>query len=117
MQRSYTKKSPKRLSHNPKSHTELKMYEKELYPAVEKFLKTEKNCLSEYVGTELSLKRGEKSLRVERVAEELGLVDKLMELRQRVKEDRGDEIKGTFNGILRALGTEMGRRHGEYGEG
>ena len=25
------------------------MYEKELYPAVEKFLKTKKNCLSEYV--------------------------------------------------------------------
>jgi hypothetical protein len=28
----------------------------------------------------------------------------------------GNEIKGTFNGILRALSTEMGRRHGEYGE-
>ena len=51
-----------------------------------------------------------------RVAEELGLVDKLKELRQRVEEERGDEIKGTFNGILRALGSEMGRRHGEYGE-
>jgi hypothetical protein len=51
-----------------------------------------------------------------RIAEELGLVDKLMELRRRVKEERRDEIKGTFNGILRALGTEMGRRHGEYGE-
>ena len=38
--------------------TELKMYEKELYPAVEKFLKAQKNCLSEYVGSELSLKRG-----------------------------------------------------------
>jgi len=72
----------------------------------ETFLKTKKNCLSEYVGTELSLKRGEKSLRVERVAEEMGLVDKLMELRRRVEEERGDEIKGTFNGILRALGSE-----------
>ena len=50
------------------------------------------------------------------VAEELGLIDKLIELRQRVKEKRGDDIKGTFNGILRALGTEMGERHGEYGE-
>ena len=51
------------------------------------------------------------------LAEELGLVDKLMELRRRVEEERGKETKGTFNGILRALGTEMGRRHGEYGEG
>ncbi|MGB7533106.1 MAG: hypothetical protein WA977_09065 [Halobacteriota archaeon] len=93
------------------------MYEKELYPAVEKFLKLQKNCLSEYVGNELSLKRGKNSLRVERVVEELGLVDKLKELRRRVEEERGEEIKGTFNGILRALGTEMGRRHGEYGEG
>jgi hypothetical protein len=50
------------------------------------------------------------------VAEELGLIDKLIERRQRVKEKRGDDIKGTFNGILRALGTEMGERHGEYGE-
>jgi hypothetical protein len=95
---------------------QLKMHGKELYPVAEKFLKLQKNCLSEYVGTELSLKRGEKSLRVERIAEELGLVDKLIELRRRVEEERGDEIKGTFNGILRALGTEMGRRHGEYGE-
>jgi len=30
------------------------MYEKELYPAVETFLKSKKNCLSEYVGNELS---------------------------------------------------------------
>ena len=51
-----------------------------------------------------------------RVAEELGLVDKLIELRRRVEEERGEEIKGTFNGILRALGSEMGRMHGEYGE-
>ena len=41
------------------------MYEKELYPLVEKFLKHQKNCLSEYVGTELSLKRGEKSIRAD----------------------------------------------------
>jgi len=33
------------------------MYEKELYPLVEKFLKAQKICLAEYVGTELSLKR------------------------------------------------------------
>jgi len=43
------------------------MHEKELYPAVEKFLKTEKNCLSEYVGSELSLKRVKTSLRAEGV--------------------------------------------------
>ena len=65
MQRSYIKKSSKRLSHNPKSHTKLKMYEKELYPAVERFLKLQKNCLSKYVGTELSLKRGKTSLRAD----------------------------------------------------
>ena len=42
-----------------------KMHEKDLYPTVETFLKTKKNCLSEYVGTELSLKRGKTSLRAE----------------------------------------------------
>jgi hypothetical protein len=36
-----------------------------LYPAVEKFLANNKNCLSEYVGTQLVLKKGEKSFRVE----------------------------------------------------
>jgi len=41
------------------------MHEKDLYPVVEKFLKTQKNCLSEYVGTELSLKRGKTSLRAD----------------------------------------------------
>ena len=35
-----------------------KVHKKELCPAVEKFLKLQKNCLSEYVGTELSLKGG-----------------------------------------------------------
>ena len=42
-----------------------KVHEKYLYPAVEEFLKTKKNCLSEYVGTELSLKRGKTSLRAD----------------------------------------------------
>ena len=42
-----------------------KMHEKDLYPAVQTFLKTKKNCLSEYVGTELSLKSGKTSLRAE----------------------------------------------------
>ena len=41
------------------------MSEKDLYPAVKKFLKTQKNCLSEYVGTELSLKRGKTNLRAD----------------------------------------------------
>jgi hypothetical protein len=41
------------------------MYEKDLYPTVGKFLKTQKNCLSEYVGTELSLKQGKNSLRID----------------------------------------------------
>ena len=51
-----------------------------------------------------------------REAETLGLIDELKKLRQRVKEERGDEIDGSFNGILRALGSEMQRRHGRYGE-
>jgi len=42
-----------------------KMHEKYLYPAVEEFLKTKKNCLSEYVGSELSLKRCKTSLRAD----------------------------------------------------
>jgi hypothetical protein len=45
--------------------TGLKMHEKDLYPSVEKFLKAQKNCLSEYVGTELSLKREKNSLRAD----------------------------------------------------
>jgi hypothetical protein len=35
------------------------MHEKDLYPAVRNFLKTQKNCIAEYVGSELSLKRRE----------------------------------------------------------
>ena len=42
-----------------------KMHEKYLYPAVEKFSKTQKNCLAECVGTELSLKRGKTHLRAD----------------------------------------------------
>ena len=41
------------------------MHEKDLYPAVENFLKYQKSCLAEYVGTELSLKRGKTSLRAD----------------------------------------------------
>ena len=41
------------------------MHEKDLYPTVEIFLKTQKNCPAEYVGTELSLKRGKTSLRAD----------------------------------------------------
>ncbi len=43
--------------------TKLKMHEKELYPEVETFLKTRKNCLSKYVGSDLSLKRGKTILK------------------------------------------------------
>ena len=41
------------------------MLKKDLYPAVEDFLKTQKNCLAEYVGTELSLKSGKKLMRAD----------------------------------------------------
>ena len=37
----------------------LKNVRKRFLPAVENFLKTQKNCLSEYVGSELTLKRRE----------------------------------------------------------
>jgi len=38
------------------------MHEKNLYPAVENFLKIQKNCIGEYVGSELSLKRNIKEI-------------------------------------------------------
>ena len=41
------------------------MLEKDLYPTVENFLKPQKNCPVEYVGTELTLKRGKTSLRAD----------------------------------------------------
>ena len=41
------------------------MHEKDLYPAVENFLKHQKSCLAEYVGTELSLNRGKTRLRAD----------------------------------------------------
>jgi len=41
------------------------MHEKGLYPAVEHFLKHQKDCLAEYVKTELSLKRGKTRLRID----------------------------------------------------
>jgi len=42
-----------------------KMHEKDMYPVVQTFLKLQKKCLSEYVGTKLSLKRGKTSLRAD----------------------------------------------------
>ena len=51
-----------------------------------------------------------------REAKKLGLIKKLKILRKNVKEERGDEICGSFHGIFRALGSEMGKRYGKYGE-
>ena len=48
-----------------------------------------------------------------REVEALGLIGKLKILRQRVKEERGDEIDDSFNDILRASGLEMQRRYGD----
>jgi len=42
-----------------------KMHEKDMYPVVQTFLKLQKKCLSEYVGTKLSLKSGKTSLRAD----------------------------------------------------
>lgn len=44
---------------------EIRIGEKEQYPEMEKFLKPQKNCLAEYVGSESSLKRGKTSLRAD----------------------------------------------------
>ncbi|MBN2267117.1 MAG: hypothetical protein JW725_02130 [Candidatus Babeliaceae bacterium] len=41
------------------------MHEKDLYPAIEKFLTSNRNCLPEYVGTELALKIGKTNLRAD----------------------------------------------------
>jgi|LGVE01.1.fsa_nt_gb hypothetical protein len=41
------------------------MHEKDFYPAVENFLKTQKSCPAEYVGTEQSLNRGKTRLRID----------------------------------------------------
>jgi hypothetical protein len=42
-----------------------KCIKKDLYPAVEKFLKCQKNCHAEYAGTKLSLKSGKTNLRAD----------------------------------------------------
>lgn len=39
--------------------------EKDLYSAVKIFLKLQKHCVQEYIGSELYLKRGEESLRAD----------------------------------------------------
>jgi len=60
------------LNHTPKRIAqELKMQEKDLYPAVEHFLKIKKNCLPEYVGTELSLKSGKTNHRMADILEDI----------------------------------------------
>lgn len=44
-----------------------------------------------------------------------GMIEPLKELRKNVKASRG-EIKGSFNGILTALGAEMDRRNGKIND-
>lgn len=55
-----------------------------------------------------------------KVAEEMGLVDKLVKLRDTVEREANRrvqrKIEGTFQGILRELGKELGSRYGEHGE-
>ena len=46
------------------------MREKDLYPAIEKFLKTQKNCVSEYVGSEFPKSGGKPRVDVFGISDE-----------------------------------------------
>ena len=74
---------------------EFKMYEKNLYPAVEKFLKTQKNCLSEYVGSELSLKRG--------------ITKNMLELQKKYLETRMERDKELYERQIKVVDAQIDR--------
>ena len=71
------------------------MYEKNLYPAVEKFLKTQKNCLSEYVGSELSLKRG--------------ITKNMLELQKKYLETRMERDKELYERQIKVVDAQIDR--------
>jgi hypothetical protein len=74
---------------------ELKMYEKNLYPAVEKFLRMQKNCLSGYVRTELSLKRG--------------ITKNMLELQKKYHEARMDRDKELYERQIKVVDAQIDR--------
>jgi predicted ATP-grasp superfamily ATP-dependent carboligase len=81
---------------------ELKMYEKNLYPAVEKFLRTQKNCLSEYVGNELSLKRE--------------IIKNMLEQQKKYHDARMDRDKELYERQIKVVDAQIDRRvYGLYG--
>ncbi len=72
------------------------MHEKDLYPAVQNFLRTQKNCLSGYVGTALSLKRG--------------ITKKMLELQKKHHDVRMEQDKELYKGQIRIVDTQIDRR-------
>ena len=72
------------------------MHEKDLYPAVENFLKTQKNCPAEYVGTELSLKRGK--------------TKNMFELQKKYHDARMEQDKAIYKRQIRIVDTQIDRR-------
>ena len=71
----------------------LKLYEKNMYPAVEKFLRTQKNCLSEYVGNELSLRRG--------------ITKNMLELQKKYHEARMDGDKELYERQIKFVDAQI----------
>ena len=71
------------------------MHEKELYPLVERFLKTQKNCLSEYVGSELSLKRGKNN--------------NMLELQKKYHETRMERDKELYERRIKVVDAQIDR--------
>ena len=72
------------------------MHEKNLYPAVRNFLKTQKNCLSEYVGSELSLKRRENK--------------NILELQKKHHDARMERDKELYERQIRIVDTQIDRQ-------
>ncbi len=72
------------------------MHEKDLYPTVENFLKTQKNCIAEYVGSELSLKRRENK--------------SMLELQKKHHESRMERDKKLFERQIKMVDTQIDKR-------
>ena len=72
------------------------MHKKELYPAVEKFLKTQKNCLSEYVGSELSPKERKKQ-------------ENMLELQRKHHEARMERDKELYERQIKIVDAQIDR--------
>ncbi|MCK4732353.1 MAG: hypothetical protein KAT65_07840 [Methanophagales archaeon] len=72
------------------------MYEKNLYPAVEKILRTQKNCLSEYVGNELSLRRG--------------ITKNMLELQKKYQDTRMERDKELYERQIKIVDAQIDRR-------